>query len=85
MGSKPFLEHENCLLLVSYSVKMRVFIQSAQKLMGLRTLLSKLMGSAEPFKPMLTKPLVSTGIDKVPPSTRPTTPEMHHTFSLGAP
>ena len=57
MGSKPFLKDKNCLLLVSYSVKIWVLIQSAQKLMGSRTFLSKLLVSAKPVEPMLTKPL----------------------------
>ena len=34
-----------------------VFNESPQNWMGLRTLLSKLMGSAEPIKPMLMRPL----------------------------
>ena len=43
MGSKPFREIENCLILVPFSVK----IEFPQKLMGSRTLISKSMGLVE--------------------------------------
>ena len=52
-----FLKDEKCLALVTVSVKMWVTIQSSQKLMGLRILLSKLMGSDEPIEPMAMRPL----------------------------
>ena len=49
MGSKQDL------ILVPLSVKIWLFIEFYQKLMGSRTFLSKFMSSAEPIKPVLTR------------------------------
>ena len=54
MGSKPFLAIKSYLILVQFRVKILVSIEFPQKLMG----------SAEPIEPMLTRPLALQDYDK---------------------
>ena len=59
MGSKFFLEKNTLKTMYLTAHNIEFLLILFQKLMGSRTLLSKLMGSMEPIEPMLTTALHS--------------------------